>query len=192
MIININSFNQVKTEPNSLIVFDIDETIMSFEDINEGWWKRTFDKFYTHTQDYDLADELSLNQWVTYILNSKPKLLDEVNFINLVKFAKESGCSIIMLTARRKFLFDITLSHLTHCNIDIDSDSIYFNKNKGTELLNIVTNKYQNISNIIFIDDIESNLMDVAETFEPYTQYTLNLYKINHNSNSDSDEPLVG
>jgi hypothetical protein len=189
----INSFNQVELLPNSLLVFDIDETIMSFEDIDEGWWKKTFDKYYEQTQDYDMADELSLREWVDHISNSKPKVLDEFNFIFLVELAKQNDCEIIMLTARRKFLFDITISHLAHCKVDIDSDSVYFNENKGTELLNIVTNKYPNISNIIFIDDIEHNLINVANTFAPYNKYTLDLYKINHHTTkTDSDEPLEG
>ncbi len=191
MIIPINSFNQVQLVPNSLIVFDIDETIISFEDIDEGWWKRTFDKYYTRTNDYDLADELSLNEWISHISNSKPQLLDEINFIKLITQAKELKCEMIMLTARRKFLFDITLSHITQCNIDIDSDSIYFNKNKGKELYDIVTNKYQSFENIIFIDDVESNLEDVANTFNNLEQYSLQLYKINHYEN-DSDETIIG
>lgn len=189
MIIPINSFNQVQLVPNSLIVFDIDETVISFEDINEGWWKKTFSKYYGQTNDYDLADELSLNEWVTHIKNSKPQLLDEVNFINLIKQAKELNCEIIMLTSRRKFLFDVTIAHIAHCNIDIDSDSIYFNENKGKELYDIVTSKYQKYDNIIFIDDVESNLEDVDNTFSSLDKYTLQLYKIEHYKN-DNDEPL--
>lgn len=191
MIIPINSFNQVQLVPNSLIVFDIDETVISFEDIDEGWWKRTFTKYYGLTNDYDSADELSLKEWVNHITNSKPQLLDEVNFINLITQAKEINCEIIMLTARRKFLFDITIAHITHCKIDIDSDSIYFNENKGKELYDIVMGKYPNHENIIFIDDVESNLQDVANTFSNLDQYTLQLYKIDHYQN-DSDEPLIG
>ncbi len=191
MIIPINSFNQVGLIENSLLVFDIDETILSFEDIDEGWWKRTFSKYLAQTNDYDLSDELSLNEWVSHITKVKPKLLDEINFIKLVKKAKELNCEIIMLTARRRFLFDATISHLTHCNIDIDSASIYFNENKGKELYEIVTKKYPNLSNIIFIDDVIRNLEDVEKTFEPYPNYILNLYNINH-YHSDSDEPLIG
>ncbi len=192
MIKSISSFNEVELIPNSLLVFDIDETIMSFEDIDEGWWKRTFDKFYIETQDYDLADEIALREWINVIYTSKPKLLDEFNFIFLVELAKQHNCKVIMLTARRKFLTEITLSHLSHCKIDVDSASVYFNENKGKELLQIVTNKYPAISSIIFIDDIKENLLNVSNTFAPYPKYTLNLYKIDHNSSSSSDEPLVG
>ncbi len=78
-----------------------------------------------------------------------------------------------MLTARRKFLFDVTISHLTHCNIDIDSESIYFNQNKGQELYDIVTKKYPTVTNIIFIDDVMSNLEDVRNKFKYNKNYTL-------------------
>ncbi len=187
MIIPITSFNQIELISKSLLVFDIDETILSFEDIDEGWWKKTFSKYYNQTQDYDLADELSLKEWISYIEKAKPQLLDEVNFINLLNSARELECEIIMLTARRKFLFDVTISHLTHCNIDIDSESIYFNKDKGQELYDIVTKKYPTVTNIIFIDDVMSNLEDVQNKFKDNQNYTFQLYNINH-----YDEPLVG
>ncbi len=190
MITPINYFNQIQLVPNSLIVFDIDETIISFEDINKGWWKRTIAKYYTQTNDYDLSNELSLNEWITHISNLKPQLLDEVNFINLIRQAKELNCPIIMLTARKKFLFDITIAHITYCKIDIDSDSIYFNENKGKELFDIVTNKYYNYNNIIFIDDFESNLQNVANTFSGLDQYSLQLYKIDH-FNNDNDKLFI-
>lgn len=186
MIIHISSFNQVELIPRSLLVFDIDETILSFEDIDEGWWKKKFSKHYNQTQDYDLADELSLKEWITYIENIKPQLLDQINFIKLLNLAKETNCEIIILTARKKFLFDATISHLTHCNINIDCESIYFNENKGEELYNIVTQKYPTIKNIIFIDDLISNLVNVQNKFKQCPNYTLRLYNINH-----YDKPLI-
>jgi hypothetical protein len=180
MIIPVNSFNQVRIIPNSLLVFDIDETILSFEEIDEGWWKRTFSKFFNTTKDFDLAEELSLKKWISYVGSKKLHFFDEPNFKSLVKSAKKSGCEIIMLTSRKNFLFEMTINHIANYNIDIDSGSIYFNENKGQVLYDIITKKYPNLYNIIFVNDQKSNLEDIVNKFSCLEQYSLQLYNIHY------------
>jgi hypothetical protein len=85
-----------------------------------------------------------------------------------------------MLTSRKNFLFEMTINHIANYNIDIDSGSIYFNENKGQVLYDIITKKYPNLYNIIFVNDQKSNLEDIVNKFSCLEQYSLQLYNIHY------------
>lgn len=55
----INKFSEIEIIQNSLVVFDIDDTLIKFDGIDFKWWKNKFNKYYKLTKDYDLADKLS-------------------------------------------------------------------------------------------------------------------------------------
>jgi hypothetical protein len=179
MIQCINSFSQVKIKPKSLVVLDIDDTILNFPSIRKGWWTDTFNNYYEQEQDYDRAEELALNDWVNIIANDKAQLLDPINFETFLNKIREQNCELILLTARNDKLRELTKKHLADCKLDIPHNKIYHNRNKGKKLLELVKNVYNNVSQIIFVDDLESNLNDVEDTFLSYS-YDIVLYHINH------------
>jgi hypothetical protein len=84
MIHNINSFSQItRPKSNTLIVFDIDETIIGFPDIQKNWW----DKTYTYLLPIYKENTPKYTEilWNEYISNIKPKLLDPINLINFIQ-----------------------------------------------------------------------------------------------------------
>lgn len=176
MLRHITKFNQIPIIPNSLIVLDIDETIIKFDKINEKWWKNTFDKHYLATNKYDIADNLSLKEWISYVTITNPILVDN-EIHNWINSTKKLNCELILLTARNTNLQDITLSHLNFVNLNFNKEQIYFNKNKGDELLNITKKLYSNKENIIIVDDVKTNLLDIKEKFID-TYYNLHLYNM--------------
>ena len=95
-------------------------------------------------------------------------------FSNFWKKQIQKNCKIVLLTARNPDLKDITLTHLKQLNIELDE--IYFNENKGEELLSIVSTQNNKYKNIIFVDDLLSNLEDVANSFKDKNIYNLFLY----------------
>ena len=176
MLKQITRFNQIKLIPNSLIVLDIDETIIKFDNINKKWWCNTFDKYYFITKDYNHADNLSLDEWISYVTITQPKLVDD-EIINWFDLTNKHNCDLIFLTARNKNLKDITNLHFNKVNLSIDKTKIYFNQNKGNELFNIVNKEYSHTQNIIVVDDLKYNLIDIQNKFID-TSFNLHLYKM--------------
>ncbi len=179
MIQRINSFSQIKINPKSLVVLDIDDTILNFPIIKKGWWKNTFNKYYEIHRDYDKADELALNEWENLIINEKANVLDSDNFEKFIDEIKKNECELILLTARNDRLKESTKKHIEDCDLDIPSHKIYHDSNKGVKLFELVSNIYVNIMEIIFVDDLESNLLDVKYSFLN-TKFNINLYHIQH------------
>ncbi len=176
---SITSFNQVNIIPNSLIVLDIDDTILGFDGIDDKWWIDRIQYYMEKSYDYKTADHMALTDWINYIKVNKPKLLDKINFLEFLDSAYKLGCEVILLTARKECFKELTYQHVKDLDIDIETDKIYFNENKGIELKNILENKYTNYKNIIFIDDNIKNIINVQNTFEN-VDYNTNLYKIYH------------
>lgn len=176
MFKKITKFNQINLIKNSLVVLDIDETIIKFDNINKAWWSDTFDKHYSITKNHDCAHNLSLDDWISHITINRPKLVDEgiYDWINLID---KHNCDLIFLTARNKNLKDITHSHLNIVNLSCNKDKVYFNQEKGDELFSIVNAQYSDKKNIIVVDDVEINLIDIKNKFTD-TDFNLHLYNI--------------
>jgi hypothetical protein len=94
----IDNYDMIVIEKNSFVVFDIDETLIYFENITPLWWKKTFDKYYALFNDYDKADELALNEWESFIVSIKPKPIDITGLDKLIKQIKQSDSDMIFIT----------------------------------------------------------------------------------------------
>jgi predicted secreted acid phosphatase len=175
-IFSIKNFSSIIIYPYSLVVLDIDETILFYENINQEWWLNTISKYNSILNDHNLSSELALKEWREYINNNKPKILDDYIY-EFIDEVKNNNCKLILLTARNRILNDITLEHLKHCEFNIDNEDIYFNENKGEELRNIVNEKYRDVKNIICVDDRYSNLDNIMKNFKN-TNYNLYLYNL--------------
>jgi len=181
MIKHINSFSQINSlKPNTLVVLDIDDTIMSFPNIKKEWWNETL-KEYLY-----LGNERAYNEveslWIQRIIEEPPELLDQTNLMKFLDQISNNNCELIFLTARDKKLSYLTIHQLEECNIIINPCRIFYNREKGAKLEFIVRNMYPNIKNIVFVDDLSKNLIDVAYTFNypELFKYNLELYKIKH------------
>jgi len=173
MTINtINYFSQINIIPNSLVVLDIDETLIKFENIDNLWWNREFTQIYEKNNDYDLTEEIVYSKWLSIVSNSNPILVDDFIHIFLEK-CEQNNCKIILLTARNNCLFDLTLSHLKRVNLYFSH--IYFNENKGDELNKIISNELKKYNDIIVVDDLVKNLNDIKNKI---ISVNLHLYNI--------------
>ena len=70
------------------------------------------------------------------------------------------------------------MKQLNYCGINIDASKVFYNRDKGSELKNILENIFPNINHIIFIDDIINNLINVKSKIT----LDLELYNIKHNN----------
>jgi hypothetical protein len=165
----INKFDEIfdnikYINKNILFIFDVDETILYFNGINNLWWSKTFDKYYMMYMDYDLAEELSYNEWLIIISQNEPNITDK----SLIKLLIHDH---IYLSARKECDYDLTIKHLIKIyNINpknknelIKNHNIYHidSKNKGEFIQKYIENK--NYDYYIFIDDQEYNIKDMTE-----------------------------
>lgn len=157
----------------SLLVLDIDDTILKHPEITYKWWKNTFDYYYNNHNDYDLAEQQSLKLWEDHISENLPVHTNEYELNQLLLKCKELNIRVICLTARNNHLEKVTLQHLKHLNIQIDE--IYYNNNKGDFLKSfcLENNIIGKDAHIFFIDDLKSNIDDVNEKL---SELDINIY----------------
>ena len=179
----ISSFNEIIINQKSLIICDIDETILYFEGIDKQWWVDTFNTFYKIHNDYDKADKLSLDKWISYIIDNNPYTTDEIGYNNMLKRVNDTNSRLLFLTARHEHLRDITLKHMLHLNIH--NPILHFTNGncKGQYILDNLINSSQNFeinsNNIIFIDDLLQNIANVSDKLaEHVTCYLFKLKQI--------------
>ncbi len=178
MIRTISSFKNIFLKPNSLVVLDIDETILGFNTIGKNWWKNTFNNYLMASNDPDLAEKLALYDWMKLVKKTQPIKLDSKNLDIFLEKVSNANCEVLILTARNLILKDLTLNHLS--SINIEYSEIVHDKNKGKKLLDLVNTKYNNYNNIIVVDDLVENLEDIKYNFKKYSKYNLDLYNIVH------------
>lgn len=166
MFTEITTFFNVTLKEKSLVMIDIDDTILKYEHLNKTWWKNTFDKHYNETADYDESDKLTLNMWKSLIHNAEPQYVDKSGIFDLFERAKQLNCKIIFLTARCETLKIITIEHLNKLGIYIDE--IYFTPNieKGIVLKKLKNEMYDEYLHTISIDDHIPNLESIHNNFE--------------------------
>lgn len=161
----ISSFNEVDIKPNSLVIVDIDETTLKYDEVNELWWQRVFDSFYDIHKHYDKSYQLSYDYWYDFVAKNLPEHTDYDGFVNMVKRVNNNNSEIIFVTARNTDMKQITIDHLKHVNIDTDKYEIYFtSQGKKSPIIQELFNK-RDKTNIIFVDDAPHNHEDVKLHF---------------------------
>lgn len=159
----ISSFEDLTIKKNSIVLCDIDETILKYDGINERWWRERFNSHYENNKDYDEADLNTLKDWKNFICESNPKYTDEIGFINMLKEIKDTNSDLHFVTARTNDLVDITKKHFKDLNIDFYDGQIHY-VGKGCKGEYIKDKfKLTKYDMVIFIDDKKYNLDAVKE-----------------------------
>ena len=178
-MIPIKDYSEIKIIPNSLVVLEIDDTIINFPELGKEWWKNTFDNYFKIYNDIDKADNETLEEWINHVRVMKPEMINKESFETFIKNVFENQCELVLVTARQVKIKDLTESHLKHCEFIIDSSNIYYSTNKGDEINNILEKRFTNIKNIIFVDDMIKNLTDALKKIDQ-TKYNLYMYNFIH------------
>jgi len=159
----IHNYDNIQVQPNSLVVMDIDFTVIKFELLHKSWWvdtKRNYETKYGKK----LAEEYALKEWTRLITLDKAYLIDPASFQKLLTRIEETNSRLIFITARDESLHDLTVRQLRESGLtDIDPDTIYYSYPKGKKLLDVYTEKYSHLQKIIFVDDGMDNLEDVKK-----------------------------
>ena len=172
----ITSFSQITIPAKCLVVLDIDETVIRYENISSDWWTNKLNENLLIYNDHKTADFYALDEWITHINYNLPTHTDSDGLNDMFEKIKQYDGQVIYLTARRKYLEDITKYHLNYLNIK--NEKIYFTggENKGEILKSIVQDEYDHHNNIIFIDDRDENLHNVIKAMK-HTEKLTKCYK---------------
>jgi hypothetical protein len=173
MFHTIKNYDEIQMNENSLIIMDIDNTIIKFEKLHKNWWKEN---------EPNLLD--ILEEWLKIIKEEQPIMLDEIEFINLLNKINQTKSELIFVTAREENLSELTYNQLTNCGLSIEREQIYYSYPKGKKILEICQTKNQNQNknkqnnqNIIFVDDQLYNIEDVQKYL---IDYNVTYYLIEH------------
>lgn len=149
----INDLNRIPIKKNSLYIFDIDETILTFPRLPNR--EEILRAEYLKTKDKKLAQAKLRELEIQHFYHSHPIptefILDVINKI------KAKNSDIIFLTARSKNLEDFTMDNLI--DIGITSAEIHFSGDKGNFISEYLKDK--NYRYVYFIDDTVENFRNV-------------------------------
>ena len=119
MFQTIKNYDEIEILPNSIIMIDIDNTIIKFGKLYKNWWKDN--------------EPNALEGWLKIIKEEKPEILDENEFTKLLNEVKNTNSEIIYITARDEELRELTNKHLIDCGIL--TTEIYHAYPKGKKII---------------------------------------------------------
>jgi hypothetical protein len=159
----ISCFSEIPitSDTKTLFVFDIDDTLIHFKELGKTWWNHMYSAYLIEYKgDKVQAKWATLKIWMDKIYMYNPHPIAPESFSHFLQRVEQEDHDFILLTARDPSLRSITEKHLSDCGITIASDKIYFNEEKGKALREIVD--FRRYSKVVFVDDVEKNLEDVA------------------------------
>ena len=178
MIKSIKNYDEIIIKPNTLVILDIDDTILKFDSLHKNWWKDTQNAYKEiYGENDDISKTKTFNDWINIISNETPRSLDEEELFKMMKRIKDTNSEVFFITARDKSLVEITLKNLKDCKLDITEQQVYHHWPKGQKALEVYQDKYSHLKNIIFVDDHMDNIEDVMKYM---CSYDVDYYYIQH------------
>ena len=160
----INKFSELPEIKNGLYIFDIDETLLVFEEVSDVWWKRSFEQIYAETGDVEYASNKMKKLFADIVKTHKPEPTDIDGFKIIEDNLDENNNTLVFLTARPESLEVETYRQIADLPIKY-SHPIYFSGDKGLKikwLINTV-NADKHFQSVIFVDDKIYNIEDVQK-----------------------------
>jgi hypothetical protein len=178
----IADFMKITLEENSLVVLDIDDTLITFGTI-KTWWTDNLEKYKALYKTENEANIRLTSDWYARASTIPPALTDKASIAEFLEECCNKNCKVVCLTARHgasKALTDanmaaVGLSHLP----------IFFadGENKGHVLHHIMTSSLSNYAEcqhyktIVFVDDQPLNLYNVHNAMSKDYQIQCYQYK---------------
>tara|TARA_B100000963_G_C22597321_1_gene658500 strand:+ start:1006 stop:1527 length:522 start_codon:yes stop_codon:yes gene_type:complete len=173
MYTSINDFN-IPIYNNTLVICDIDETIMKFKGVTQKWWDDKYDSY----NNLDNKNKICMKIWLNKISKMKPVHTHKESFLNMIQRIKNTNSKLIFLTARPPSLKPLTIAQFDFLNIEYVENQVHYNFNgdKGKYVLNFIN--YKLFDNVIFIDDRYHNLENMKNALnEKVTCYQFNCFE---------------
>jgi hypothetical protein len=160
----INSYSAITLVARSLVVFDIDDTLVNFPDYGMDWFKAK-KALHEQTMSKAEADQRTIQEWRAAVSALDPVAIDKEGFHAFCQRAETEDCDIIYLTARSETLKEATQRHL-HNALGLVSEHVYFGEDKGPALSKILESLPCTYKRVIFVDDYVKNHVSVRTTLD--------------------------
>jgi len=162
----VDKFSDIPIKPNTLILCDIDNTLLHHPAVNNEWVDMIQYLFLMH--NYSTAGEYNTakaaddaNKYCNKLFETIPmQHTDREGFFAMV----ETATDFAFVTARQEFARQFTYDNLRGLGVDPSGHAVHFSSNmpKGEYILaNFNLSKY---TYVVFIDDQAGNLQNVLST----------------------------
>jgi hypothetical protein len=160
MFETIHSFKSIPiTKPNTLVICDIDNTVIFFKKSVFYFYNKLVDLFSEDFSNHELVDITKI-MYETHKINNIPNHTDLYGYINLKKRLKDMSGNFCFLTARHQKSDEYTKKDLELIFINPTEHTIHYTNNEISK--GEYTSKYidlDGVEDLIFIDDMEENLV---------------------------------
>lgn len=157
------TFAHVEVVPNTLVLLDIDETILFYDGIDEDWWSERIDYHATSSQcGKETAMLLSIDDWFRHISCHRPRHTDRAGLDALLRSIEDTHSHLLFITARDPKYKPITIDHLRRLGLQRVEDRVHYLGGcpKGDYIqTNLDTSSY---ARVVFIDDLTKNIASVT------------------------------
>jgi len=159
----VDKFSDIPIKPNTLVLCDIDDTLLHHPAINNDWVDMLQHLFLRHNHSitgmYDTKQSIDdTNRYCNTLFDTIPmRHTDREGFFAMVRDA--SGFAFV--TARQEFARQFTYENLRGLGVDPSAHTVHFSSNmpKGEYICaNFDLSKY---NYVVFIDDQVGNLQNV-------------------------------
>lgn len=158
----INTFFRIPVFNNSLILCDIDETLLCYKEITDLWWTEKYRYYLSMYQNNPLIAQYKTEEdYEQYINSVDPEHTDEPGFYDMLRRIVNTNSKLIFVTARHKGSEKFTKNNFTSLNLNYEHFTVHYCDGipKGEYIKNHIAIK--NYSKIIFIDDLQENIDNV-------------------------------
>lgn len=143
---NVSTFKDICLRQNSLILCDIDDTVLDYGKEIDDYWKQKI-------------DDPNYNIWISIIKRTTPKLTD-LYLYEFIKNINNSNSIIHFITHRNVMFKEITKEHMNYYNLN-NIEIHYLNGNSKSKYINENFNTKDFEGGAVFIDDSYHNINDV-------------------------------
>jgi len=164
----INSFDQVSIDlPNTLVICDIDDTLLHFPGLTPEKYTEILEYYKSINSDPEIALNDANNYWSEKFSQTVPIHTDMDGFARLLLRLHTSSGGLCFLTARPGHPDNIEFTRSNFNSIKLSYDAFIIHYSwfllKGEYIRDQIN--LTGYTNIIFIDDMEYNLLNVNSHF---------------------------
>lgn len=158
----ISSFQDVIIKSNTLVICDIDDTLIKCKKPLEYFYQLIKDDFTDYTREIILKDASNMQSMYNQIYGYTHT--DSEGFNQMLSAIAQTNSKLVFLTARSKQTDNYTKKNLTQVGIANENFPIYYTENektKGQYVLDHVD--LSGVDHVVFIDDYEHQVISVID-----------------------------
>lgn len=180
----ISTFDKIIPHENSLILCDIDDTVLRYDLSFEHFFNKVKKQLEDENDFLDDNDTsvIAMEEFNNYRDKNIPFHTEKEAFERLEKRIDKTNSNLFFITSRGTKVKDKTITQLASIGIDVSKYPIYFTFDKKITKAEYIDKfiDWKSYSQVFFIDDISLITKQVKKKFPDFLCY---VYKYDFNSN---------